>query len=475
MSHRRLLPAVSEMSFTPGFRSLDSELQGEELPIEGEIPEWLSGTLIRNGPGKFESGDERIRHWFDGLGLLRAYEFDTGTVRYTNRFLRTETYADAEAGELTGQFGTGQSGLPKLLSWIRRLGPPSPTDNANVHVARLAGDYVALTEVPRWTVFDPGTLETTGEFGFADLSDPDMITAHLVDDPAREEHVGHALSFGRTHEYHLFRIPDGTRRRERIATIETERPAYVHSVGVSADHIVLVETPLRINPLRAISPFTQGLLDLLEWKPDLGTTLYVVDRDSGAVVTSPTIDPFFTLHTVNAFDDGGAVVLDLVTYEDDRILEALSLDVLETEGFAGVPSGRLDRVRIDGPDVSRERRYDGGIELPAVPRAVRTRSYRYAYGQTTDRAGANGLVKVDTERGIAREWWEQDSYVGEPRIVTRPDGDREDDAVVLAPVLDTAAERSVLLVFDAGTLEELARARVPHHNPFGFHGRFFPQ
>jgi carotenoid cleavage dioxygenase-like enzyme len=31
-----------------------------------------------------------------------------------------------------------------------------------------------------------------------------------------------------------------------------------------------------------------------------------------------------------------------------------------------------------------------------------------------------------------------------------------------------------LLVLDAATLDELARAPVPHHNPFGFHGRFFP-
>ncbi|MFT4947485.1 MAG: all-trans-8'-apo-beta-carotenal 15,15'-oxygenase, partial [Natronomonas sp.] len=55
------------------------------------------------------------------------------------------------------------------------------------------------------------------------------------------------------------------------------------------------------------------------------------------------------------------------------------------------------------------------------------------------------------------------------------DGAAADDGVVLAPALDVEIEQSVLLVLDAATLDELARAQVPHRNPFGFHGRFFPQ
>jgi len=460
----------------PGFRSLDAEVSDHEPEIEGTIPEWLSGTLLRNGPGKFEAGGDRFQHWFDGLAMVRKYAFEDGAVQYSNRFLRTETYDDAMAGEVTGQFATDARGWRSVLRWLERLGPPEATDNANVHVARLDGEDVALTEVPRWVAFDRDTLRTRGDFVFTDTVSPHMITAHLVRDPHRGEHVGHALSFGRTHEYHLFRIPDGTRRREVIASIGTDKPAYVHSVGVSADHVVLVETPLRIALRRALSPFSGGFFELLDWQPDRGTRLSVVDRDTGEVVASPTVDPFFTFHTVNAFDDGGDVVLDLVTYEDDAIVGALGLDALEEKGFGNVPPGRLDRYRVglDG-SVTRSRRYDGGIELPAVAGRVRTRPYRYAYGQATDREGANGLVSVDLERGTAREFWERNVYFGEPAPVQRPGGEAENDGVVLAPALDVEAERSVLFVFDAATLEELARAPLPHHNPFGFHGRFYPE
>jgi len=468
-------------AFAPGFRSLDRELVDYRLPVEGSVPEWLDGRLVRNGPGKFEAGGNRVTHWFDGLAMLRAYAFDDGEIRYTNRFLRSEAYEDAMAGRASGQFATDESGLRKLFSWLRRLGPPEPTDNANVHVARLDGEFVALTEVPRWVAFDPETLETRDEFAFGDDLSVHTTTAHLVSDPHRGEHVGYGIRFGRTHEYRIYRIPDGTRRRESIAAIETDRPAYIHSCALTPDHVVLPEVPLRIRMLRALSPFSEGFFDLLDWQPDRGTRFIVVDRDSGEVVADPTVDPFFTFHTANAFLDGGDIVVDLVDFEDDTIVDALTLDTLETEGFPAVPPGRLARYRIDpeGGDVTRTQLYDGGIEMPGVPRSRRTRSHRYVYGQVTDRAGANGLVKVDTHRKTATEWWEQSVYVEEPRIVAHPeadtsDEDEEDRGVVLAPALDVENEQALLLVFDAETLTERARAPLPHHHPFGFHGRFFP-
>jgi carotenoid cleavage dioxygenase-like enzyme len=45
--------------------------------------------------------------------------------------------------------------------------------------------------------------------------------------------------------------------------------------------------------------------------------------------------------------------------------------------------------------------------------------------------------------------------------------------VVLSVVLDAAAGTSFLLVLDAISFGEVARARVPHHIPFGFHGQYF--
>jgi carotenoid cleavage dioxygenase-like enzyme len=462
---------------SPGFRTVDTEYRDHRPRVEGSIPGWLSGTLLRNGPGRFEIGGERVNHWFDGLAMLRRYAFEDGEVSYGNRFLRTGAYDDAAAGRTSGQFATDTGGWRRLLRWIRAFGPPEPTDNANVHVARIGGEYVALTEAPRRVAFDPETLEIRGPFAFADDLSEHVATAHLVADPHRGELVGYATQFGRDPRYHVYRVPDGERRRRLVGSVPARGPGYVHDCSVTADHVVLVEPPLDISVRRALAPWTEGFLDLMAWHPDRGTRIVVLDRDTGDVCRDVTVEPVFVFHHVNAYADGRTVVLDLIDFPDADIVGAMGLDELDGPGFPDVPDGRLARYRIalDGSVVTRERRYDGGLELPRVPPGVRGRRHRYTYGQATDRDGANGLVKVDCERGRAREWWEQSVYVEEPVPVRRPGGDAEDDGVVLATALDADRGRSYLLVFDAESLGELARVVLPHAEPFGFHGRFFPE
>lgn len=51
---------------------------------------------------------------------------------------------------------------------------------------------------------------------------------------------------------------------------------------------------------------------------------------------------------------------------------------------------------------------------------------------------------------------------------------REDDGVLLSVVLDGGTGTSFLFVLNASSLEELARAEVPNHIPFGFHGQYTP-
>ena len=44
----------------------------------GSLPDWLSGKLIRNGPGLFEIGDTKLNHWFDGMALLHSFTIKSG-------------------------------------------------------------------------------------------------------------------------------------------------------------------------------------------------------------------------------------------------------------------------------------------------------------------------------------------------------------------------------------------------------------
>jgi carotenoid cleavage dioxygenase-like enzyme len=63
-------------------------------------------------------------------------------------------------------------------------------------------------------------------------------------------------------------------------------------------------------------------------------------------------------------------------------------------------------------------------------------------------------------------------YIPASPFVNTPEAAGEQDGVILSVVLDNRTSRSFLLVLDALTFQELARAVAPHHIPFGFRGQF---
>jgi carotenoid cleavage dioxygenase-like enzyme len=81
-------------------------------------------------------------------------------------------------------------------------------------------------------------------------------------------------------------------------------------------------------------------------------------------------------------------------------------------------------------------------------------------------------VKLDVETGQVLIWRAEGCHPGEPVFVPAPDGAAEDEGAVLSVVLDVGNGASFLLVLDASTFTERARAAVPHAVPFGFHGQF---
>jgi carotenoid cleavage dioxygenase-like enzyme len=121
---------------------------------------------------------------------------------------------------------------------------------------------------------------------------------------------------------------------------------------------------------------------------------------------------------------------------------------------------------------------DQAIELPRINyKQANAQAYRFAYGCSfrQDRPGdfMNQLLKVDVVEDKSWVWLEDGCYPGEPVFVASPNAGGEDDGVLLSVVLDSHKGNSFLLVLDASSFAEVARAEVPHPVPFGFHGQFF--
>src|SRR6202008_4506220 len=73
---------ISVPAYQRGFQTLERETSVAALNVEGCIPDWLTGTLLRMGPARFEWGPDRYRHWFDGSGMIHRFSFAAGKVGY---------------------------------------------------------------------------------------------------------------------------------------------------------------------------------------------------------------------------------------------------------------------------------------------------------------------------------------------------------------------------------------------------------
>jgi carotenoid cleavage dioxygenase-like enzyme len=460
--------ATAAPSYAKGFESLEEEIVVDSLPVTGELPPWLAGSLLRTGPAKFEAGEDRMRHWFDGLAMLHRFTFGGGRVAYGNRFLegRSERAMRREGRIAYPEFATDP--CRTLFKRVQTMFAPEFGDNANINVVKLGERFFSMTEAPVSIQFDPRTLASAG----VPFMPPGQVTtAHPHADRATGGMVNYALHLGARSEYRFFRLaPDGS-EPEVFARIPVREPGYVHSFGLTERHVVLIEWPWLVNPLRLAlggRPYAENF----RFKPERGTRIFLVDRATGEASEPIVTDPFFAFHHVNAYEDGDAVVVDVSVYPDARLVEELYLDRLREGAPVSVPE--LRRFRIAGGAVTHERWIDEGIELAQINYEHHNeRPYRYAWG-IGGAAGewADRIVKADVvERGAA-VWHEPGTYPGEPVFVGRPDQTAEDDGVLLSVVLDAARGTSFLLVLDAGDLSELARAAVPHHIPFSFHGRF---
>jgi carotenoid cleavage dioxygenase-like enzyme len=250
----------------------------------------------------------------------------------------------------------------------------------------------------------------------------------------------------------------------------------MHSFGQTESHVVLAEYPLVVNPLKMLltgRPYAENL----EWKPERPARFHVVARESGNRAGLHEAEGFFAFHHVNAFERDGEILVDLLAYPDDAVIRDHYMDALLSRRSPPT-TAELRRYRLrPGTSAIYEKLVDEPLELPRINyEANNGRDYSYVYGisQGGDQASwPDRLVKVDVRDGSALVWREENCYPGEPVFVPEPDGRSEDSGVVLSVVLDVALESSFLLVLDAASFGEAARARVPHHLPFGFHGQYF--
>ncbi|MEV0381365.1 carotenoid oxygenase family protein [Nonomuraea sp. NPDC050643] len=427
-----------------GFAPVQDELNVIDLPVEGALPPDLNGILMRNGPNPVKPDPEHPS-WILGDGMIHAFELREGrAVSYRNRWVRTD-----QASEELGEQPPG--GQPD------RLVPPDYS-MANTNVIAHAGRILALEEVCLPVEVDR-SLCTMGRFDFGGKLKSAM-TAHPKTDPETGELVFFGYDpagppFLRVH------IADRDGELTMSQDVDIPRPTLMHDFAITQNHIVLIDGPVVYEP----GPLKEGAGKLpLSWRPEFGTRVGVLPRTGGATRWFE-VETCFAFHTVNAYEEGNEIVVDVIRHA--TIGEALPTT--------------LDRWRVDLTTgrVREERLDDNSQEFPRLDDRRLGRPHTIAYcSQTPIEPGEwtfGGLLKHDLRTGrLERSFMRPGEAAGEP--VFAPAGAGEEDGWILSVVYDANRDGSDLIVVDASdfTAPPVARVRLPQRVPFGFHGNWMP-
>ena len=453
------------------------------LPMSGSLPPDLQGTFFRVGPawpwgtkaeGSAAPADEGSGAGGAGgtgdpsshdnggrssgvAGALHAMELRDGKAVW---YQRQESEADAgvfwHAGSL---LALPETGIP--LQYSRFLEPEEFAGGLTVpiasHAHRLASDGGRML------------------FGVEGGDEVDEV----------DEEEGIFLRIGEW---------DAAGALRAAQSVELERTTWQHDIGVTAEHVVFVESP---TARLSAAPGSTNKVPF-GWVPGAEGWIGVVPRHGGgAAVRWIRLDPCLVTHVLGAYDEAdGAIVLYVCCYgvpEQGQPVD-LSASVISPAGIGltgiGGTLGVLERWRIQDDRVERAQLDDRFVEYPRIDAQCEGAPFRYGYTLETAWAAASmssnaaeaapiGLLQFDLVRDEVAAAWNPGSgrTPSEPLFVRAVDGHADDEGWLLTIVDNTDRGASDLYVLDASSLGRSrpeAVIHLPARLPVRSHGEWVP-
>nr|AXQ06573.1 beta,beta-carotene-15,15'-dioxygenase [Pinctada imbricata] len=508
------------------FQSVNEEVEEIQGKVKGNIPPYVRGSLFRNGPAKYQIGEYKMQHLFDGMAAVQKWSIDGNNVTYQRKFVKSETFKkNMEANRIVvGEFGTREVPDPCKNIFQRFFSAFTAktgkvTDNTSVTVWPQMDRVFVSTETETIHEIDPVTLDTIGSVHLSDLLTINSSTAHT-----HWTEDGTVYSIGLFYKgkpkHCVVEIPGKKDKEDSFKNIriagETQcrwrfHPGYIHSFNLTENYFVYPEQTFAWSiPMLASMPFhNKSAMDNFQWYPDEKTLFKIIDRKSGVPLSIKyTSEAQFTFHHINAYEEDGHLVLDMSAYKDAEIIKNLYLEnyteekisqTMEKEKLFGevrrfvFPLNVDDKtpenenlVRLTGCKATAKKisedevyceyevLYSGGTYMydrnNAFPMFYRSwNTYVYGVGLVCLR-----LVKLNVSDKTYKLWEPTEGIVSEPVFVPNPEQKSEDDGVVLSPVKAYGkGARPYLILLDGKTFTELARIEFDTSRfSLDFHGFF---
>ena len=449
------------------FAPTHEELTLTDLEVVGEIPEDLNGVYVRNGPNpQFEPRGRY--HWFDGDGMVHAVHISEGKAVYRNRWIRTDGFQR--------EHGAGGVLWRGIMEPWRENPPGEPEkDTANTDVIFHNERLLALWyRAGRPYALDPVTLDTLGPEDFDGTLRCEVSAHAKVDDRTGELFF---FDYGVKPPYMRYGVVSPSGAISHFTGIDLPGPRLPHDMAITERYSILMDLPL-INDPRAAAAGRYRLF----FERDMPSRFGIIPRyGSGDEVRWFEAEPCFIYHSVNAWEEGDEIVMDVCRVKRPeprsdldgplaQMLAYLRLDAHMQRYRFDLRTGRTVEQVVD----------DDNSEFPSVNQHFIGRRSRYAYNMHISPESEllfDGLMKYDVDTGRAdTHWFGEGRWGSEAPFAPRPGASGEDDGYLVSYVYDEREGHSEVEVLAAADVSAgpLCRIKLPVRVPIGFHATWVP-
>jgi carotenoid cleavage dioxygenase-like enzyme len=496
----------------------ENSLEETLAPVElsGSVPDWLTGTFLRNGPGRFDGPNGPKRNFtfaWDGYSKVQKYTFKDGKVSYQTRFLGNKWYNKSrEINDIAPTLLFGTTVPPEKMSLKALM---SKMNSQNVNIWRFGNEssseerpvYTATTDIAEVARFEPEHLSGM-PFEWADKLILKINSAahpqYLVgDNSVTINYAATPSMLGFNTTIDIYKVTGNGMKRETIGTISMKTLPLIHSFGITDNFAVFTLWPIRwhMGCLMKFLPIAQCMV----WDNSARSIIALVPLDGSNKIKYFDGEPTMAWHHINSYETKDAktgddlVVVDVNSCKSCGSASAMSnmqLGIIRNKALrdkelshTADPTIRRYTLNLKtGKTVSERdfgRKGEDGLWyntslLPRINDKYRGKKYCYVYLETAANAGSSpdyadmALVKKDVCTDAPLKVWHVDfHYPSEPQFVPNPSGATEDDGVLLSVVLDGKAKKSYLLTLDAKTFKEISRVYIPFIQPTGLHGQYY--
>lgn len=431
------------------FAPVADENVSTDLAVTGTIPEELEGRFLRIGPNPSSKPNPKQYHWFLGTGMVHGVRLKGGKAEwYRNSYVLTDNAARD----------------------LKRTQLPYPRKthggSVNTNVLNIGGELYALVEASALPMKLDGNLQTAAYSDFGGTL-KGAFSAHPRRDPVTGEL--HVLAYQPGKKYIEYLVVDKAGRSRTAAQVSAPHQPMIHDTAVTPSFVVVLDLPMTFDLVAAVS----GKFPYL-WNRKQQARIGLLPR-SGDVHSMIWFEApqCYVYHIMNAYEDGGRVVVDVVknsTYFDASAAKREANQKGEhftlVRWALDLQSGRLSETQLA----------EQSVEFPRLNDSRVGQNYRFGYtAQFTADLKFGSAYKHDL---ISGETLTHDFGLGratmEPVFVAKANAIAEDEGWLLSYVYDQNTNRTDVVILDAQDFEAapVATIHLPVRVPYGFHGNW---